>query len=291
MRPNLGRVNFQSGFSLIELSIVMFIIGLLLAGLLAPLSEGIETERRSKTLNQMKDIEKALYGFAIANGRLPCPDCRNNGGNCPGAGNALNDGLEDLIGNDCAVDPNPTAANPNDNLEGNLPWTTLAVPQFDAWGNWFTYSVVDFVADVTGSGTPGLNGTNCVVVSENLSTIDSCSVGNYTVQNVAAACPAPPAVLPPVVSAQGVFAVVVSHGSNITRVGFPGTGLIDAPLLCSELENLNQDGTFVDPLAFLNPGPPGATPVSAPTPLGIDDQILLISPNTLKFQLSAAGRL
>ncbi|MDX1518541.1 MAG: prepilin-type N-terminal cleavage/methylation domain-containing protein [Gammaproteobacteria bacterium] len=278
------------GFTLIELTVVLFIVSLLLAGLLLPLRQGIETERRAETLTRLKSIEESLYGFAIANGRLPCPDCRVAAGNCPGAGNTINDGLEDLVGNNCAADPNPGAGTPNDVLEGNLPWVTLGTNQFDNWESWFTYSVVDFAADITGNGTPGLNDTNCVVTTENLATIDTCAVGNYTVQNVSAACPSPPAVLPPAVIAQNVMAVVVSHGANVTRTAVPAVGLIDAPPLCSELENLDQDGVFVSS-SFINPGPPGATAVTAPSPLGIDDQIIWISPNILKSKLIQSGRL
>ncbi len=278
------------GFTLVELTVVLFIVSLLLAGLLLPLREGIESERRVETQTRLKSVEESLYGFAIANGRLPCPDCRAAAGNCPGVGNTINDGVEDLVGNNCAADPNPGQATPNDILEGNLPWVTLGVNQFDNWESWFTYSVVDFAADITGNGTPGLNDTNCVVTAENLSTIDTCSVGNFTIQNVSAACPSPPAVLPPTIIAQNVFAVVVSHGGNITRTAVAAAGLIDAPPLCSELENLDQDGIFISS-NYIRPGPPGATAVTAPSPLGIDDLVIWISPNILKSKLVQSGRL
>ncbi len=278
------------GFTLVELTVVLFIVSLLLAGLWLPLREGIESERRVETQTRLKSVEESLYGFAIANGRLPCPDCRAAAGNCPGVGNTINDGVEDLVGNNCAADPNPGQATPNDILEGNLPWVTLGVNQFDNWESWFTYSVVDFAADITGNGTPGLNDTNCVVTAENLSTIDTCSVGNFTIQNVSAACPSPPAVLPPTIIAQNVFAVVVSHGGNITRTAVAAAGLIDAPPLCSELENLDQDGIFISS-NYIRPGPPGATAVTAPSPLGIDDLVIWISPNILKSKLVQSGRL
>lgn len=288
----LSLKRISKGFTLIELTVVLFIVSLLLAGLLMPLRQGIESEKRTETQKRLKSIEESLYGFAIANGRLPCPDCRNAGvGNCNAAGVVLNDGQEDFNGiNECAVDPNPGAGTPNDPLEGNLPWVTLGISQFDNWESWFTYSVVDFAADVTGNGTPGLNGTNCVVTAENLATIDTCAVGNYTIQNVSAACPSPPAVLPPTIIAQNVFAVVVSHGSNITRSAVAAAGLIDAPPLCSELENLDQDNIFVSS-TYINPGSPGATAVTAPSPLGIDDMILWVSPYVLKNKLIQSGRL
>ncbi len=280
----------NAGFTLIELTVVLFIVALLLGGLLLPLREGVESERRAATQTQLKAAEDALYGFAIANGRLPCPDCRTAAGNCAGAG--ANDGVEDLIGNDCAVDPNPGNGTPNDNLEGNLPWVTLGVDQFDNWESWYTYSVVDFAADVTGNGTPGINGANCVVAAENLSTIDTCTVGNYTIQDQGPACPAVAPAVPANVTAQNVFAVVVSHGGNVTRTAVAAAGLIDAPQYCSELENLDQDGIFVSS-TFIDPGSPGQAPPAAPDPrlLGIDDMIIWISPHILKSKLIQAGRL
>lgn len=284
---NIGQIK---GFSLIELAVVLFIVSLLLAGFLVPLREGIESERRVETQAKLESIESALYGFAIANGRLPCPDCRAVAGNCPGVGNAINDGLEDLVGSNCAVDLNPGVGAPNDALEGNIPWATLGVDQFDNWESWFTYSVVDFAADIIGNGTPGINGANCAVNAENLSTIDICAVGNYSVINVAATCPSPPAVLPPTTIAQNVFAVVVSHGSNITRAPALGAGLINAPALCSELENLDQDVFFVSS-NYINPGVPGDTAATAPTVLGIDDMLIWISPHVLKNKLIQSGRL
>lgn len=293
---NILRINRLHGFTLIELTVVLFIVSLLLAGLLLPLRQSVESERRAETISRLKSIEEALYGYAITNGRLPCPDCRNAGvGNCNAAGVILNDGQEDFNGaNDCAVDPNPGNATPNDQLEGNVPWATLGVDQFDNWESWFTYSVVDFAADVIrggAAGTPGINGANCVVNSENLSTIDICAVGNFTVQDVGPACASPPA--PAVTTiAQNVFAVVVSHGGNVTRTAVAAQGLIDAPLLCSELENLDQDGIFVSS-NYINPGVGGQAPPAAPNPglLGIDDMLIWISPNVLKNKLIQSGRL
>jgi len=271
----------HKGFTLIELAIVLFIVGLLMAGFLAPLAESINQERRAQTQDRLNEIKEALYGHAITNGRLPCPDCRANGvGTCPGAG-TLNDGIEDFNVNliDCAVDPNPGGANPLDILEGNLPWATLGISQFDAWESWFTYGVSDSAADIIGTGTPG---TGCVGATENLATIATCAVGDITIinkGNVPAVCPLPAQVQ----VAQQVIAVVVSHGANITRTPGAAPGLIIAPVLCSEIENLNQDANFVSS-TYINPS-------NNNNPLGNDDMVIWISPNVIKNKLIQAGRL
>jgi type II secretory pathway pseudopilin PulG len=62
-----------SGFSIIELAIVLAIVSTLLGGLLLSLSEVRESTNRTDAVNTMDEIKEALYGFAQINGRLPCP--------------------------------------------------------------------------------------------------------------------------------------------------------------------------------------------------------------------------
>ena len=63
----------QTGFTLIELSIVILIMGLLIGGLAMPLSTQLENGRIRETREQLAETEAALQGFAIVNGHLPCP--------------------------------------------------------------------------------------------------------------------------------------------------------------------------------------------------------------------------
>ena len=62
-----------AGFSLVEVAIVLLIVGLLLGGLLMPLSAQIDQQRNSDTKKAEDEIVQALIGYAVANGRLPCP--------------------------------------------------------------------------------------------------------------------------------------------------------------------------------------------------------------------------
>lgn len=62
-----------SGFSIIELAIVLAIVSTLLGGLLISLSEVRESNNRTDAINTMDEVKEALYGFAQVNGRLPCP--------------------------------------------------------------------------------------------------------------------------------------------------------------------------------------------------------------------------
>ena len=66
-------MNRQNGFTLVELSIVILIMGLIIGGLAMPLSTQLENGRIRETRDQLAEMEAALQGFAIVNGHLPCP--------------------------------------------------------------------------------------------------------------------------------------------------------------------------------------------------------------------------
>lgn len=63
----------EAGFSLIELAIGLVIVATLLAALLVPLGTQVEQRRAAETIRRMDAARDALLGFAISNGRLPCP--------------------------------------------------------------------------------------------------------------------------------------------------------------------------------------------------------------------------
>ena len=63
----------QRGFSLVELSIVILIMGLLLGGLMMPLSAQRENARLKDGKEQLLTIRDAIEGFVLINGYLPCP--------------------------------------------------------------------------------------------------------------------------------------------------------------------------------------------------------------------------
>lgn len=102
------------GFTLVEMAVVLVIVGLMLGGILMPISAQMEQRDRSNTKQRLEEIKEALIGFAIMNGRLPCPTTQADPSNA-------NYGLEDAS---CTA-PSP---------QGYIPWKTLGVPEFDAWG-------------------------------------------------------------------------------------------------------------------------------------------------------------
>ncbi len=138
----------QSGFSLIEISIVLLIVGLLLGGIISPLGSRIESSRRNETKLTADNALQSIYGYALTRGRLPCPD-------------TTGDGVENRNGNNCTQ------------VRGNLPWSTLGIAQQDAWGQNFLYRVSNNFADL-------IDGTGCNTPTTNVS-FSLCSNGDIQV--------------------------------------------------------------------------------------------------------------
>jgi len=127
-------MNRQSGFTLVELSIVILIMGLILGGLAMPLSTQLENGRIRETRQQIVETEAAIQGFAIVNGHLPCPAT-------PGS-----NGLSAIAAGGCV------------SQHGFVPASTLGLvgPRnadnllLDAWASPLRYSVS--ASDVDGDG-------------------------------------------------------------------------------------------------------------------------------------------
>ena len=66
----------QAGFTLVEMAIVLMIVGLLLGGLLVPLSAQMEQRNVTETRKQLDEIQQALIGYAstMTTPRC-CPSC------------------------------------------------------------------------------------------------------------------------------------------------------------------------------------------------------------------------
>lgn len=67
-----ARRNF-CGFTLLELTIVLFVVGVVLGASIRPVNTGLEQSRRHATRQQLTQITQAAMGFAAVHGYLPCP--------------------------------------------------------------------------------------------------------------------------------------------------------------------------------------------------------------------------
>jgi prepilin-type N-terminal cleavage/methylation domain-containing protein len=124
-KPPANTARQGAGFSLVEMAIVLVIVGLMLGGLLMPLSMQMEQRRIGETQKAMDDIREALTGFALRNGYLPCPAISNS------------NGLEDRTGSGCT----------DGRRVGYVPWATLGVSKLDSWNHLFRYSVTPAFTD------------------------------------------------------------------------------------------------------------------------------------------------
>lgn len=120
----------SAGFSLAELAIVLVIVALLLGGLLMPLSAQNDLRKTAETQRSLDEARDALLGFAIANGRLPCPASAATTGVEMGGGAVA-----------CTSAANGVA-------DGFLPAMTMGLSPsdgqgylLDAWGNRIRYAV------------------------------------------------------------------------------------------------------------------------------------------------------
>ena len=135
----------QSGFTLIELAIVLVIIGVLIGSFLGTLGARIDTTRRAEAQADLVAIKTAILGFAISSGGpfLPCP-CTAN---C--ATDAANPGLENRN-----VATGTCTAGAAAGYLGYLPWATLGLKPADSWNTLYRYWVdPDFSDDGTGAGS------------------------------------------------------------------------------------------------------------------------------------------
>jgi len=111
----------QSGFTLVELTIVLVIVALLSGGLMLGISGQREQIQSKEARQQLETIREALIGYAMSNGRLPCPAPANLPNTDPAAGKARTPPCTGSL------------------RFGVVPWVTLGLSETDPWGNRFTY--------------------------------------------------------------------------------------------------------------------------------------------------------
>jgi len=172
----------NNGFSLVELAIVLVIVALLTSGMLLGISAQRNATENVDAQRQLENIRDALLGFAMANGRLPCPALPNL------ANTDANAGKENC-------------AQPH----GVLPWATLGLPETDPWGNRFTYFASSKFTAALSAGTQAsfTLATGVAPDTAGLANIKEFgSSGNYI--------------------ASDLPAVIVSHGSRPAGAWQPG---------------------------------------------------------------------
>ncbi len=269
--------NKKSGFTLLEMAVVMAIMGILLMGLVSPFSAQKESENISRTDKQLNEIKDAIMGFLRAQGRLPCPAF-------PTINPALS-GRENVGANTCLNAANQVFQH------GFVPGNTLGLKGtynadgllLDPWNNPYRYSITrsngngggkwDFIdiAEMRAVGINNLLTNNPILV---------CAVASPN----AVDCNAP-AGNSPIVSA--IPLVFFSMGKNWENLTSP-----------NQLENAGETGANIAstataltyPIAtddtFASSVRSGANPNTT-----FDDLVYWISPNEIYSALYQAGQL
>jgi prepilin-type N-terminal cleavage/methylation domain-containing protein len=206
----------QSGFTLIEMAVVLMIVGLLLGGMLVPLGAQMEQRNNNDTQKALAEIKEAIVGYALVNGQLPCPA---DPALATGVANA---GVSRLT---CTTSADSS---------GVLPWATLGVNETDAWGNRYTYRVTSDFADAIGNSTYG----GCTPSpTPTLASFGLCSVGNLNVLSATGG----------VTIAGNVPTIIISHGKSGAGAYTPQGTQLAVGSNTDELENSdgNADNNYV----------------------------------------------
>ncbi len=263
------------GFTLLEITVVLFILGLMIAGLFGPLETQLEARDRRQTQETLQQIVDALYGYALTNRRLPCPDTTGDGLSDPPF-NPL-----DLTSAKCNVAGGSVAV-------GFLPASELGVAAGDAWGNRFTYAVSS--PAFTSPDPDGL----CNGDSVSPKHFDLCSKGSLEVHSrgdnpVTSGAQEGKSELK--AYATGLPAVVVSHGRNGFGAHTINGAVLPAPTGADELENTDSDAVFMS--RTYSRGTNGcADNATEATPLcEYDDLVVWLAPTILNGRMVSAGRL
>ena len=279
MRPELKSPGRRAaGFTLAELAIVTVIVALMLGGMMAMVSTQTDQRKWNDTQRQLETARDAIFGYAIVNGRIPCP------------ANSTSAGAEVQIGGVCG-----TAGDGWDYYGGIvagvtyglLPAVTIGYQPvdlqgfaLDAWGNRIRYSISRVTTPVTTSA----NFTNAANLKANGVAVKPndlivCASATGIPLGPPWSCGLPTNA---VTSQTIVLAVLYSPGKN---------GREPVALGADEAVNENRTGVNLG----LDPGANDPVFVShTPAPAGaangeFDDQVLWISIGTLYSKLIAAG--
>ena len=124
----------SSGFTLVEIAVVVALIAILLTAGAKIASGLLEGAAVSVTQKKQQIIKEALISFSNRFKRLPCPDTDQGNGNTLGFVSGRPDGRENLDGLNCAYP------------FGVVPDADLGLPQemaLDGWQNYFLYRVTE----------------------------------------------------------------------------------------------------------------------------------------------------
>ncbi len=235
------------------MAVVMVIVGLLIGGLLSPLAIQVDQRNFSDTQKRIEYAREELLGFAITNGRLPCPASSTSSG-----------------------DESPSGGGTCTNYyDGYLPAKALGVQQvdssgyaIDAYNNRIRYVLAQTISGTGCTNTPAFssstnlkaNGLQCA--PSDLRICNSSQAAGFSSTSCGTSND--------LVNASTVVAIIFSQGKN---------GLTSDSTRYDELANTDANATFV----YHTPAPSTATGGE------FDDQMVWISAGLLYGRMVSAG--
>lgn len=259
----------NKGFTLAELAVAFVIIAILLAGAIIPLRTQIDVRNTADTQRSMDAIKEAIIGFALVNGRLPCPADGTISAGSAGSG------TEQYNGSQCANVSGVVTF-------GVVPWATLGVSETDAWGRRFSYYVSPHFADAVGTTfdctpTPAPTQSSFALCSLGILTVNTRNDGTHAATAIGSVLPA----------------VIISHGKNGygaytssgTTLAAPAAGTDEA----ANATHTNGATTFYSRTP--TPSASGCSDTAAGSFCEFDDIVVMISTPTLIARMVSAGKL
>jgi prepilin-type N-terminal cleavage/methylation domain-containing protein len=153
-----------SGFTLIEMAVVVVVIALILGSILIPLNTQVRERNVAETQRKLEETRQALIGYAMVKGRLPRP-----------AESATN-GVERAAA--CTAEAQCT---------GFVPWITLGTPRADNWGKLIRYSVnSNYAGGASGTATIAAAQFTLTAGARTVKTRDAAGTQQDLAQNVPA---------------------------------------------------------------------------------------------------------
>jgi prepilin-type N-terminal cleavage/methylation domain-containing protein len=269
----------QSGFTLTELAVVFTIVALLLASAMYTLSAQTENRNIADTQRRLEDARELIIGFAIANGRLPCPaSTTSSGDESPSGGGVCTDAYAGYL---------PAKA---------IGFTPIDSGGYglDVWGNRIRYAVSVNSNDAAATNPDNLFTTSSgmknnfnptattTLAPQDLLICTLYDTGTGSITTAAPSCGTSPNGIG-ATNQNTVVAVVWSQGRNYSSVSFSGVsgqaGADEAMNNKVRLPSANANhGVFVS---------------HAPRPFSetnaFDDQIVWIPIGLLYAKMTAAG--
>jgi prepilin-type N-terminal cleavage/methylation domain-containing protein len=259
----------QSGFTLVELAVVLFIVGILASVGLSTLNAQMASASISATKKKQETIKNALISYLGKYNRLPCPAIDNSG-------------LESRVLTNApayCIDTTGKSA-----YLGILPYATLGLPKsaaLDGWENFFSYAVSTQWTLTYSIAGPIVGGTSTNVSSQAFNVGDS---GIIAVNNRSPATSSTPT---PISSNAAVF--IVSHGKNgLGAFTTKGTQNVSPTPGTDELANVPVPTTWAVPSAFYQRE---YTDIAVPTYGAFDDVTQFLNPSDLITPLILDGAL